>query len=315
MRYLPELPRVRLLRRTPTRFTSDGPLLPMRADGPWPFGPADVPLLERRGAALRIAHTAGSIVLLLWVQSELEPLLSQQTRLHPSATLDPEREAYVELAPGTPLEVLERTTAAVLIRVRTTDPKPDSRADLRLVGWVPPDAVGDAYEERKFGYDFGAMDLRIKPATALLDAPGGKRLYELVRVERTPHTFIEYYDARRLAHRSGWFLVEYTEFCPGRVRVIGWVRADRARQIEPAGGGGGCGPGRGGDRWDLDAPAAPVTAIAKGTLLRASAGGPVVGKVLSDTQLPTLEDGRRQVPSMWGPLSVVPDSGHTASTR
>jgi hypothetical protein len=85
----PKLPRVRLLRRTAPRWTPEGPKLAARPEGPWPFGPADVPLVERRAGSVRISVWSPGMeqqaVLLLWVDAELEPLLTRAVRL-PTST-------------------------------------------------------------------------------------------------------------------------------------------------------------------------------------------------------------------------------------
>lgn len=308
LKHFPDLPRVQLARRTPPRWTPAGEPLPSRAPGAWPRGRADLPLVERRGDAVRVAHVAGAVALMVWVDAALAPVLTRPVRLHPTAAAASRTEAFIELAPGAELQLGERRGGRVHVAVaeRFEDLRlPDGAA--AIAGWIPAAALGERYHEQRFAFDMARWDAAIRPGAWLHAAPGGRRLMGLSVPDASTVASDFSYHGRWLERRGGWVRVELTDWCPGLVRVTGWVEAAAARRIEPPALGGGCATAQRGDEPSLDAAAElPRSPLAEGLLLRARPGGPLVGRVLRDTELPTTSDGRIAVPTIWGPLWVYP---------
>jgi hypothetical protein len=262
-----------------------------------PVAPADA--IGRHGqkdgeaTALLIVHDPD---LVAWVRTEdLIVVTAATAYLAPTAKdIGKKHEVGVTLAPGAPVEVLERTKTAAHVRYEDRF--------LRADGWVPLAAVGRVFPEDRanvFDEDPDAPS-RLPEKVELLATPAGKPLVTMARPES-------------LDEKVGKVVRQHAlvELRWDRVTVVGWIASDRLAPASDEGGlEGGMRGGATGSNWDKEA-------VAPGTEVLDRPGGTVLGAYVTKQNVKVLEtkDGFRRITlqtdlgrsmSVWLPPSPKP---------
>ncbi len=286
----PALARAVVIRRGAVRLAKEGPVaLEATGDPAWDTRP--VIAVDGDRVRVSISGNGSFLSMLVWLDAaDLGPQLQRVTQLDPEGAAKP-GDGTVELAPGEPIEIVERADARVHVRTH------DSRFD----GWIDATALGPTYTPAPF--ERPPLDALLPGGTAIAVRPGGRPLHTLAPID----------DGKWEAHvlpgtKRGWLEVEHVEFCHPTVRVRGWVRDALVQRLAPdAGSGFGCSASGTNPpaRWG-DLEAAPVVELAADAKLFAP-DGELIGRTHAPTKLRRAPDGLLRVSTQWGRIAVRTD--------
>lgn len=298
---------VAVLARPGTVSTSaSGP--PLRGTpAAWAWSPAEEELVDTIGARpLRIVTDTGTVRLVLHADpAALGTALARRETLRPSPGGAPSTSAFVELASGAVVSVLETRGDGRWLRVAYADPFRWRSAEV-VTGWVPKASVAGEVRVVPFP-DATSTAPRIadvEPGADLLDAPAGRALVTFPTSSGTRHVF-QWATAPLGPPVRDHLRVAYVSFCDPRVRLVGWVASAKVKLRDNLGGGGGCGSGTGGPPVWGSLERAPRQRVAADRWLLDPASGDLLGRVVHDVELARASDGTLHVATKFGPVPVA----------